>query len=118
MPCPSGVNIPRNFSVYNDYYMFGEEQQSSAIYEMKLMSGFTGKRTDASLCKECKQCLERCPQHIAIPELLKSMSKDLGGAKTRSNACHNEKRSTSSLMPVPKPKSDESDGLTVEMSTQ
>ena len=82
MPCPSGVNIPRNFSAYNDYYMFGEEQQSRVMYGMMLMGGLTGKRADASLCKECKQCIERCPQHIAIPERLKSVSKDLGGAKT------------------------------------
>ena len=82
MPCPSGVNIPANFRIYNDYYMFGNEQQSRAIYGMMLMGGFTGKRSDASLCKECKQCMERCPQHIAIPECLKSVSKDLGGAKT------------------------------------
>ncbi len=82
MPCPSGVNIPRNFSIYNDYYMFGEEQHSRAMYGMMLMGGLTGTRADASLCKECKQCIERCPQHIAIPELLKSVSKELGGAKT------------------------------------
>jgi len=82
MPCPSGVNIPRNFSAYNDYCMFGDEQHSRAMYGMMLMGGLTGKRADASLCKECKQCMERCPQHIAIPECLKSVSKDLGGAKT------------------------------------
>ena len=82
MPCPQGVNIPANFRIYNDYCMFGEEQQSRAMYGMMLMGGFTGKSADASLCKECKQCMERCPQHIAIPEQLKSVSKDLGGAKT------------------------------------
>jgi predicted aldo/keto reductase-like oxidoreductase len=26
--------------------------------------------------------MERCPQHIAIPEQLKSVSNDLGGPKT------------------------------------
>jgi predicted aldo/keto reductase-like oxidoreductase len=82
MPCPSGVNIPRNFSAYNDYCMFGDEQHSRAMYGMMLMGGLTGKRADASLCKACKKCMERCPQHIAIPECLKSVSKDLGGAKT------------------------------------
>jgi len=82
MPCPQGVNIPANFRIYNDYCMFGGEQQSRAMYGMMLMGGFTGKSADASLCKECKQCMERCPQHIAIPEQLKSVSKDLGGAKT------------------------------------
>ena len=82
MPCPSGVNIPANFRIYNDYCMFGDEQQSRAIYGLMLMGGFTGNRSDASLCKECKKCMERCPQHIAIPEQLKSVSNDLGGPKT------------------------------------
>ncbi len=82
MPCPQGVNIPRNFSVYNDYCMFGEEEQSRWMYAMVLMGGFGAKQSDASLCKECKQCMERCPQHIAIPEQLKAVSKELGGPKT------------------------------------
>ena len=82
MPCPSGVNIPASFRIYNDYCMFGEEQQARGMYAMMLMGGFTGKRADASLCVECKKCMERCPQHIAIPEKLKEVSKDLGGPKT------------------------------------
>jgi hypothetical protein len=82
MPCPSGVNIPRNFSAYNDYCMFGDEQHSRAMYGMMLMGGLTGKRADASLCEECKKCMERCPQHIAIPDCLKLVSKELGGPKT------------------------------------
>ncbi len=82
MPCPFGVNIPSSFRIYNDYYMFGDEQSSRAMYAMMLMGGLTGKRSDASLCKECKKCMERCPQHIAIPEKLRLVSKDLGGPKT------------------------------------
>jgi uncharacterized protein len=82
MPCPYGVNIPGNFRIYNDYYMFGDEQRSRSIYGMMLLGGLSGKRTDATLCKECKKCVERCPQHIAIPEKLKSVLNDLGGSKT------------------------------------
>ena len=82
MPCPYGVNIPSNFRIYNDYYMFGDEQESRAIYAMMLMGGLTGKRSDASLCKECKKCIARCPQHIEIPQELKSVLNDLGGPKT------------------------------------
>jgi predicted aldo/keto reductase-like oxidoreductase len=82
MPCPYGVNIPSNFRIYNDYYMFGDEQQSRAMYGMMLLGGLSGKRSDATLCKECKKCMERCPQHIAIPEKLKSVLYDLGGPKT------------------------------------
>jgi hypothetical protein len=82
MPCPYGVNIPSSFRIYNDYYMFGDEEKSRATYARMLMGGLRGKRSDASLCKECKQCVERCPQHIAIPEQLKAVSNELGGPKT------------------------------------
>jgi predicted aldo/keto reductase-like oxidoreductase len=82
MPCPYGVNIPSIFRIYNDYYMFGDEQKSRAMYAMMLMGGLTGKRSDASLCKECKKCIARCPQHIEIPHELKSVVNDLGGPKT------------------------------------
>ena len=62
--------------------MFSDEQRSRLMYAMMLMGGFRGKRSDASLCIECKKCIERCPQHIAIPEQLKSVANDLGGSKT------------------------------------
>jgi len=82
MPCPSGVNIPNNFKIYNDYYMFGDEQQTRSMYGMFLMGGLSGKRSDASLCKDCKKCMDRCPQHILIPERLKAVAEELGGPKT------------------------------------
>jgi predicted aldo/keto reductase-like oxidoreductase len=81
MPCPAGVNIPRNFSIYNDYCMFGDEEQSRGLYAMVLMGGFGAKHSDASLCKECNQCVQRCPQHIDVPRQLKEVSKALGGPK-------------------------------------
>ena len=71
-----------NFRIYNDFYMFGDEEKSRASYAMMLMGGLRGKRSDASLCKECMKCVERCPQHIAVPEHLKSVWKELGGPKS------------------------------------
>ena len=79
MPCPAGVNIPDNFRIYNDYCMFGDEQASRVMYALRLLGGFTGKRSDASICKECKKCMERCPQHIEIPQQLKLVLNYLGG---------------------------------------
>jgi predicted aldo/keto reductase-like oxidoreductase len=81
LPCPSGVNIPENFKRYNDYYMFGDEETARSLYVGMLLGGLTGKRADASLCKNCKTCMERCPQHILIPEKLKEVEKALGGPK-------------------------------------
>jgi predicted aldo/keto reductase-like oxidoreductase len=49
---------------------------------MMLLGGLNGERTDATLCKDCRQCIERCPQHISIPDKLKEVEKDLGGPKT------------------------------------
>jgi uncharacterized protein len=81
MPCPQGVNIPGNFSVYNDYCMFGDQEKSREMYALILMGGFTGEPSDASLCVDCKKCMERCPQHIAIPKRLKTVAKALGNPK-------------------------------------
>ena len=81
MPCPNGVNIPRNFQAYNDLYISGDEQQARGMYAMFLMGGLTGVRADAALCKDCKQCLVRCPQQINIPEKLKAVAEELGGPK-------------------------------------
>jgi predicted aldo/keto reductase-like oxidoreductase len=82
MPCLNGVNIPRNFQAYNDFYLSGDEQQARGMYAMFLMGALTGVRADAALCKECNKCVERCPQHINIPEKLKEVAKELGGPKT------------------------------------
>jgi predicted aldo/keto reductase-like oxidoreductase len=82
MPCPNGVNIPGNFNVYNDYCMFDNQQSARGIYEMLLMGRLSGKRSDAALCQECQKCVERCPQHIPIPQMLKAVAKTLGTPQT------------------------------------
>jgi predicted aldo/keto reductase-like oxidoreductase len=82
MPCPNGVNIPSNFGIYNDYCMFGEEMNARWLYSFVLLGGRSGKRSDAALCQKCGVCVERCPQHIAIPEQLKVVAEKLGGPKT------------------------------------
>ena len=37
----------------------------------------------ASLCVECGQCLEKCPQHLPIPDLLKDVQADMEGFMTK-----------------------------------
>ena len=39
MPCPSGVNIPQCFSLYNDYHMGLNRMMSRGFYGMHLMGG-------------------------------------------------------------------------------
>ncbi len=83
MPCANGVNIPRNFQAYNEFCLTGDEQQARSMYALFLMGGLTGIRADAEICKDCGQCLERCPQHINIPKRLKEVANELGGLRAR-----------------------------------
>ena len=65
LPCPSGVDIPEVFSIYNDYLMYGDESRSRMFYS------WLEEKTRADHCVECGDCLEKCPQHIEIPDWLK-----------------------------------------------
>ncbi|MEZ5072864.1 MAG: aldo/keto reductase [Bacteroidales bacterium] len=65
LPCPHGVNIPRNFSLCNDFHML-QDLQARGRYH-----GLLTEEARASNCIQCGECLEKCPQQIDIPtELL------------------------------------------------
>jgi predicted aldo/keto reductase-like oxidoreductase len=64
LPCPSGVNIPRVFEIYNELMMYGDERHARMMY------GWLDEKERADLCIECGECLEKCPQHIEIPDWL------------------------------------------------
>lgn len=66
MPCPSGVDIPGIFSLYNDYSIYGNLKEFKGRYK-----NFIKDEKDASECVECGQCQSECPQHISIIEKLK-----------------------------------------------
>lgn len=66
MPCETGVNIPINFSLYNDLSMFKDAEINLLIYNEML-----SPEQRASACTECGKCEEQCPQHLQIQEELK-----------------------------------------------
>lgn len=68
MPCPNGVNIPLNFSLYNDSFMFKDEDLNLMIYNHMLIP-----EQRASNSAECGECEQHCPQQIKIPEELKKV---------------------------------------------
>ncbi|MDR3645780.1 MAG: aldo/keto reductase [Clostridia bacterium] len=74
MPCPSGVNIPDVFRLYNDTSLFGSINSSKFIYTQLKKSG-----SDASVCVECASCESACPQHIDIIQKLKDAHAVLSG---------------------------------------
>jgi predicted aldo/keto reductase-like oxidoreductase len=67
MPCPTGVNIPMNFSLYNDVVTF-KDPTGVMVY-----NAFMPSEQRASACADCGECEEKCPQHILIPEELKKV---------------------------------------------
>jgi len=72
-PCPSGVNIPRNFSLYNDANIYDDFASSRFAYN----TFFTAENR-ASACTECGVCEEACPQQINIREHLKEIQRVFG----------------------------------------
>ncbi len=65
MPCPHGVAIPFVFSYYNMMKMYSDLRLAKAHY------AFLDESSRADKCTGCGKCLEHCPQHLEIIELLK-----------------------------------------------
>jgi predicted aldo/keto reductase-like oxidoreductase len=93
MPCPNSVNIPQNIRFLNDFIWFGEDHRErfEAYYTKFLKTkeqieeeGSKGGG-NASLCIDCGECLEKCPQNIEIPEVLKNVHEILGNKKKIEN---------------------------------
>jgi predicted aldo/keto reductase-like oxidoreductase len=78
-PCPSGVAIPECFDVYNHLHMFNDPGGANFVYTLR-MSGMTSGETGyASQCSRCGDCLDKCPQFLAIPDLLEKVVEELEG---------------------------------------
>ena len=76
MPCPYGVNIPANFSFYNEAVNnkllplpdsnasdFAERQEAL----IKAYRAALPAEERATTCVDCGECLSKCPQSIRIP---------------------------------------------------
>jgi predicted aldo/keto reductase-like oxidoreductase len=63
MPCPNGVNIPRNFEIYNQAFMYDKLDASQLTY-----NNFFPEEQRADRCIACLDCEELCPQNIPISE--------------------------------------------------
>ncbi len=80
MPCPSGVDIPSCFEIYDNFYLSGDEKEAKIMYAAEPGGIIRGDVPSyASQCVQCGQCLEKCPQHLDIPSLLKTISERFEG---------------------------------------
>ena len=74
MPCPNGVDIPSNFQLYNDIYLFDNCEFSPFFY-----NNIMDKSQRGVNCVECGVCMEKCPQKIDVVKELKEAVKILSG---------------------------------------
>jgi hypothetical protein len=75
MPCPNGVDIPRNFELYNDTIIYGYLDKTQRSYRY-----FFPAEKHADKCQHCGECEPKCPQAISIMEWLPKVEALLGNA--------------------------------------
>lgn len=71
MPCPAGVNIPKNFTYYNEYSLFVTPETEK---ELKNRYSSVESNERADKCVECGKCEGHCPQSIKIRQELKNVT--------------------------------------------
>jgi uncharacterized protein len=72
MPCPNGVDIPRNFDTFRRGAMYNKMDDARRRYERM----DEGQR--ASACIQCRTCEDECPQDILISEWMPYVHEVLG----------------------------------------
>jgi uncharacterized protein len=81
MPCPSGVDIPRNFGIYNDGIRFGKPEKARGDYGWMLQAvklGLEASDARAAGCVGCRACEGKCPQKIPIAAWMAQVKSSLG----------------------------------------
>lgn len=64
LPCPAGVDIPGVFARLNNASLYDDLEGAKAAYLEKVTE-------KASACILCNKCVPKCPQQIAIPDVLR-----------------------------------------------
>ena len=75
MPCPNGVDIPRNFNIFDEGAMYNRLEGARRGYARM------EEAARASACIACRECEEKCPQHILISEWMPDVHAVLGEGK-------------------------------------
>lgn len=81
LPCPNGVSISWIFRLLNELGYWGERRRDRILFFYNRMAKTPEeleKRLSeeeevegaASLCIQCGECLEKCPQQIDIPDIM------------------------------------------------
>ena len=70
LPCPEEINIPEVLRFRNLLQAYDMEDYGRFRYNMFEGEGHWFPGNFASRCTQCGDCLPRCPEKLAIPELL------------------------------------------------
>ena len=76
LPCPEGVNIPKNFLFYNDYFLVDSEEVRER--NMLLFNNLVNPSETCGNCVHCRQCEEKCPQNLPISDLMDDVARVFG----------------------------------------
>ena len=72
MPCPAGVDIPRNFKIWNEYHIYQNKERAKRSYFKDFEESAWAKN-----CIQCGKCEKVCPQHLSIRDNLKRVTADM-----------------------------------------
>ncbi|MGL5833412.1 MAG: aldo/keto reductase [Waterburya sp.] len=83
LPCPEEINIPEILRLRNLTVAYEMKEYGRYRYGMLENAGhwFPGRK--GNRCTDCGDCLPRCPEHLAIPNLLRDTHQRLKGKERR-----------------------------------
>lgn len=68
MDCPTGVDIPKTFALYNEYR--STKADNAFLLHLKII----GEAKQPKNCVQCGECASKCPQGIDIPEQMREIA--------------------------------------------
>lgn len=69
MPCPQGVDIAEIFALYNEY----SKKRGDPKAQQEVVNKYgemVAPEKGAKKCAKCRECEEKCPQHLPVPTLM------------------------------------------------
>ena len=67
--CPMNILIPDLIRCLNNTKLYGENMRASTFYKR-----FSAEGSLASTCVACGQCVNVCPQHLDVVEIMKEVA--------------------------------------------
>lgn len=73
IPCPENISIHHMMALYNEAHIYKNTQEKKKSYQ-----SFPEKMRSSN-CTGCNTCVDKCPQNLPIPELMKKITQYFNG---------------------------------------